>query len=124
LTSTTDLIVKSMAVAMVEKDSGPNGSTLFGVHWNEFGATYTESAEAAWKAAQKLLVKRIDDRIAELDKADTAWLSASAGIAELRAFRDCIVGAPVPDAPALRVCSKCKTPEGEPHPYRHVPHYE
>ena len=38
---------EAVARAMVAKDSGPEGSMLFDLHWREFGEGYLASADAA-----------------------------------------------------------------------------
>jgi len=48
----TDMIER-VARAMAAKDSGPEGSELFGIHWDEFGDGYVESARAAIEAMRE-----------------------------------------------------------------------
>lgn len=40
-------LIELMAKAAVASDSGPEGSTLFDVHWREFGEGYKSSMRAA-----------------------------------------------------------------------------
>lgn len=45
-----DKMVDRVARAMLAQDSGPEGSSLFDIHWNEFGEGYMQSARAAIQA--------------------------------------------------------------------------
>lgn len=46
----TKKAVEVMTMAAIAQDSGPIGSTLFNVHWAEFGDGYREVAEASLTA--------------------------------------------------------------------------
>lgn len=46
-------MIDRVARAMAAKDSGPQGSALFDIHWKEFGAGYVESARAAIEAMRE-----------------------------------------------------------------------
>lgn len=43
-------MIERVARAMAANDSGPQGSALFDIHWNEFGYGYRESALVAIQA--------------------------------------------------------------------------
>ena len=44
---TRDELIEHVARAMAEADSGPQGSGLFGIHWQEFGPGYLDAARVA-----------------------------------------------------------------------------
>lgn len=46
-------IVERVARAMVADESGPEGSRLFDIHWQEFGEAYTKSARVAIEAMRE-----------------------------------------------------------------------
>lgn len=52
---------EAVARAMVAKDSGPDGSTLFEVHWREFGEGYLSGADAAIAVALERAAKLCDE---------------------------------------------------------------
>lgn len=46
-------MIERVARAMVVADSGPEGSTLFDIHWEEFGEGYMAGARAAIEAMRE-----------------------------------------------------------------------
>lgn len=46
-------MIERVARAMAAKDSGPEGSALFDIHWREFAHGYTTSAVAAIEAMRE-----------------------------------------------------------------------
>ena len=53
--SAHDELVEKMARAMAAKDSGPEGSVLFEIHWREFGEGYLSGAVAALAVARPVI---------------------------------------------------------------------
>ena len=62
--SAHDELVEKMARAMAAKDSGPEGSVLFEIHWREFGEGYLSGAVAALAVARPVIKKECA-RVAE-----------------------------------------------------------
>lgn len=46
-------MVEKVAKAMAAAESGPEGSSLFSVHWDEFGDGYMDSARIAIEAMRE-----------------------------------------------------------------------
>lgn len=80
---------EAVARAMVAKDSGPDGSTLFEVHWREFGEGYLSGADAAIAVALERAAEVIETRhtlrlgtdkhVSESAKEDAAAIRALKG---------------------------------------------
>lgn len=46
-------MIEKVAKAMASAESGPEGSALFSVHWDEFGDGYMDSARVAIEAMRE-----------------------------------------------------------------------
>jgi len=86
--SAHDELVKKMARAMAAKDSGPEGSVLFEIHWREFGEGYLSGAVAALAVARPFIraeaLEEAEDVVGEVG--DCAEVGAY--IAAIRALKD------------------------------------
>jgi len=79
-----------VAKAMVAKDSGPEGSLLFKLHWQEFAEGYLTSADAAIAIVLEEAAK-VCDRYAKHDWKLGEGFRSLAGIelaADIRALKD------------------------------------
>jgi hypothetical protein len=79
-----------VAKAMVAKDSGPEGSLLFKLHWQEFAEGYLTSADAAIAIVLEEAAK-VCDRYAKHDWKLGEGFRSLAGIelaADIRALKE------------------------------------
>lgn len=53
-------MIERVARAMVAADSGPEGSTLFDIHWEEFGEGYMAGARVAIEAMREPTDEMLD----------------------------------------------------------------
>ena len=54
-------MVEKVAKAMAAAESGPEGSALFSIHWDEFGDGYLDSARVAIEAMREPTDAMLDD---------------------------------------------------------------
>jgi len=86
----TSNLRERVARAMVAKDSGPEGSLLFKLHWQEFAEGYLTSADAAIAIVLEEAAK-VCDRYAKHDWKLGEGFRSLAGIelaADIRALKD------------------------------------
>lgn len=53
-------MIEKVARAMAANDSGPEGSSLFEIHWREFGRGYLDSAAVAIEAMREPTDEMLD----------------------------------------------------------------
>lgn len=67
-----------IAKAMVERESGPEGSSLFDIHWDEFGEVYYNSAKSALAAMQiptnRMVAAAADELGMDATKVAAVWM--------------------------------------------------
>jgi hypothetical protein len=58
-----DDLLEKVARAMAAKDSGPEGSVLFEIHWREFGEGYLSGAVAALAVARPAIREECAEKV-------------------------------------------------------------
>lgn len=92
-------MIERVALAMAAKDSGPEGSKLFGIHWDGFRDGYMSSALAAieaisqWHDEQAAGFRKManDDRLSD-DAIAKAWGASKHHAGTAASMRSILIG--------------------------------